>query len=104
MPYTRVNEGQFTVMRSDSHEFLVHALTAWRTMRLLGYIDPGSGSYGYQLLIAGLTGVVFFFSTIKRKFLSLFHKTEPASGLNVTPPSKDPLAVESKNQSAVQRN
>jgi len=73
-------------------------------MRLLGYIDPGAGSYGYQLLIAGVTGVFFFFSSIKRKFFSLFNKAEPSAGLKDTPPSKNALARESKDQSAVQRN
>jgi hypothetical protein len=73
-------------------------------MRLLGYIDPGTGSYGYQLLIAGVTGVLFFFSSIKRKFLSLFNKAEPDPGCNDKPPSNNPLAGESKDQSAVQRN
>ena len=73
-------------------------------MRILGYIDPGTGSYGYQLVIAGVTGVLFFFSSIKRKFRSLFNKNEPATGLNAVPPSKNPLTAESKNQSAVQRH
>ncbi len=91
-------------MRNDSHEVLVHAFNAWRNMRLLGYIDPGTGSYGYQLLIAGVTGVVFFFSSIKNKFLSLFHKDEPSPDLQETPASQDPLAGESKDQSAVSRN
>jgi hypothetical protein len=91
-------------MRIESHELFLHTLTAWRSARVLGYIDPGTGSYGYQLLIAGLTGVLFFFSSIKRKLLSLFTKNEPAPGLDDAPPSKDALARESKDQSAVQRN
>lgn len=71
-------------------------------MRLLGYIDPGSGSYAYQLLIAGLTGMLFFFSSIKRKILSLFNKAEPAPDLAQAPAAKDPLARQSKDQSVVQ--
>jgi len=69
-------------------------------MRLLGYIDPGTGSYGYQLVIAGVTGVLFFFTSVKRKVMSLFTKTEPTPNLPVAPASKDPLARESKDQSA----
>jgi hypothetical protein len=91
-------------MRNDSHQILVWAVTAWKTTRLLGYIDPGAGSYGYQLLIAGVTGGLFFFSSIKRKFLSLFTKAEPDPGRPAPPPSKNPLARESKDQSVVQRN
>jgi hypothetical protein len=91
-------------MRTNSHEILVQAVSAWRTMRLLGYIDPGTGSYGYQLLIAGVTGVLFFFASIKRKVLALFGKAAPAPGLTDTPPSKDPLARESKDQTVVRGN
>jgi hypothetical protein len=71
-------------------------------MRLLSYVDPGTGSYGYQLLIAGVTGMVFFFSSIKRKVLSFFTKDEPTPGLTATPVSKEPLAAESKDQRAAQ--
>jgi hypothetical protein len=88
-------------MKTDSYQLVVHAVNAWRAMRLLGYIDPGTGSYGYQLLIAGVTGVLFFFASIKRKVLSLFNKDEPTPGLTDPPPTKDPLARESKDQSAV---
>ena len=35
------------------------------------YVDPGSGSYLFQLLIAGLTAAAFFFSTIKRKVVQM---------------------------------
>jgi hypothetical protein len=89
-------------MKNDSHQLLVHALNAWQNIRLLGYIDPGSGSYGYQMLIAGLTGVLFFFSSVKRKVVSLFNKAGPGPDLADAPPSKDSLAPQSKDQSAVQ--
>jgi hypothetical protein len=88
-------------MKFDSHTFLYHALTAWRTMRLLGYIDPGSGSYAYQMVIAGLTGVLFFFSTIKRKFVSLFSKAKSDGALSDPMPADDPLDRDSKDSSAV---
>lgn len=35
------------------------------------YLDPGSGSYFFQILIAGLTAAVFFFSSLKRKAVQL---------------------------------
>ena len=88
-------------MKTNSHELLVHALTAWRTMRLLGYLDPGSGSYVFQMLIAGLTGVLFFFTSIKRKILSLFHKGGPEHGIAGAAPMKAPPARESKDKSVV---
>jgi hypothetical protein len=40
----------------------------------MAYIDPGSGSYAFQLAIAGLTTVVFFFSSVKRKVVRLLKK------------------------------
>ena len=47
-------------------------------LSLFGYIDPSSGSYFYQLAIAGLTTIVFFFSNIKRRVLGVFkRKKEP---------------------------
>jgi hypothetical protein len=87
-------------MKDNPHELFVHAVTAWRGLRLLAYIDPGTGSYAYQLLIAGVTGVLFFFTSIKRKVLSIFSKPEPGPGIgNITPP-KESLASQSKDQSA----
>jgi hypothetical protein len=73
-------------------------------MRLLGYIDPGTGSYGYQLLIAGVTGVLFFFASIKRKIMSLFTKAGPPPDLADTPPPKEPLARESKDETTALRS
>lgn len=36
------------------------------------YIDPGAGSYFFQLLIAGLLGSLFFIKTIIRRARKLF--------------------------------
>jgi hypothetical protein len=46
---------------------LVVCILAASTRDAAAYIDPGSSSYVFQLLIAGLTAILFFFSTIKRK-------------------------------------
>lgn len=35
-------------------------------MIVFAYIDPGSGSYLYQLAIAGITAFIFFFGNMKR--------------------------------------
>ena len=43
------------------------------------YIDPGSGSYLVQIIIAGVLGVGVFFKSIKLYIKSLFHR----------PPKKD---------------
>jgi hypothetical protein len=42
----------------------------------LSYIDPGMGSHLFQLLIAGLTGVLFFFGSLKRRWFGK-GKTDP---------------------------
>ena len=53
------------------------------------YIDPGSTSYFFQLLIAGLTAVVFFFSSLKRRaagfFKAIFKKTESDQDAELNP-------------------
>ncbi len=51
------------------------------------YIDPGTGSYLFQILIAGLTALVFFFSAIRRKVMQIWKQwTAPAASV----PEADP--------------
>ena len=49
-------------------------------MQQLIYIDPGSGSYLIQALVAAVTGVLFFFKNIRLylidKFQRLFRKKQ----------------------------
>jgi hypothetical protein len=40
------------------------------------YLDPGTGSYAFQILIAGFTTFLFTASSIKRKVSSLFTPTK----------------------------
>ena len=44
------------------------------------YLDPGSGSYFLQLLLAGLLGATFMIKTfwirLKGFFVNLFHKSQ----------------------------
>jgi hypothetical protein len=39
------------------------------------YIDPGSGSYLVQLIVAAVLGVSMFFKNIKLYIKSVFHRT-----------------------------
>jgi hypothetical protein len=39
------------------------------------YLDPGTGSYVFQLVIAGLLGSTFFLKSIIKKIRSKFGKT-----------------------------
>lgn len=39
------------------------------------YIDPGSGSYLVQVIVAGALGVVFFFRNIKTYIRSIFTRS-----------------------------
>lgn len=41
---------------------------------LLIYIDPGSGSYLIQAIVAGVTTVFFFFKNVRLYFRDLFHR------------------------------
>ena len=53
------------------------------------YIDPGSTSYFFQILIAGLTAVVFFFSSLKRRvagfFKAIFKRNGPGPDAELNP-------------------
>ena len=46
---------------------------------LLAYIDPGTGSYCFQLLIAGIAAVCFGLSTFKAKITTFFKGREKTS-------------------------
>ena len=49
------------------------------------YIDPGSGSYLVQVIIAGILGVALYFKTIWYKIKSIFRgrrKEEPGDNPN----------------------
>ena len=43
---------------------------------LMLYIDPGTGPYLFQLLIAGLLATVFFFKNIKNVVFDIFVKVK----------------------------
>jgi hypothetical protein len=40
------------------------------------YIDPGSGSYLVQVIIAGILGVAFYFKTLWSKVRSFFSRNK----------------------------
>jgi TRAP-type uncharacterized transport system fused permease subunit len=40
------------------------------------YIDPGSGSYLIQVIIAAILGAVFYFKSLWFKFRSLFFRNK----------------------------
>ena len=40
------------------------------------YIDPGTGSYAYQLLLAGLFSVVFFVGAALKKIITKFRQKQ----------------------------
>ena len=52
---------------------------------VLLYIDPGSGSYLVQVIIAAVLGVAFFFRNIKLYIKSLFTRSRKKP--NDNPPS-----------------
>jgi len=51
---------------------------------LLLYIDPGSGSYLVQVIIAAVLGALFYFKNLWLKFRSLFSRSKKGS-----PPEQD---------------
>lgn len=60
------------------------------------YVDPGSSSYLFQLLIGGLTAMAFFFGTLRRRvwagFQWLFRRRNPGPAKPVPPPAVAPDA------------
>ncbi len=46
------------------------------------YIDPGSGSYLVQVIVAGALGVVFFFRNIKNYIRAFFTRSHKKPGNN----------------------
>jgi len=87
-------------MHFCQHSEVAHAGFVFQTF-LAVYIDPGSGGYYFQMLIAGLTTLFFFFSTIKRKVLSRFGKSDPPVAAPATAPRK-PAAVKVEGKSVPQ--
>ena len=49
------------------------------------YIDPGSGSYLVQVIVAAALGVAVFFRNIKNYIKAFFHR--PGKKTNDNPPS-----------------
>ena len=43
-------------------------------LEMLIYIDPGSGSYLIQVLIAGIVGIAFFFKNILTAIRHFFYR------------------------------
>jgi hypothetical protein len=49
---------------------------------ILLYVDPGSGSYLVQMIIAAILGALFYFKTIWWKIKSLFTRGKPNDSKN----------------------
>jgi hypothetical protein len=80
-------------------------------MRILGYVDPGSGLVVLQILTAAVSGVLFTFKRFRTWVLRPFRKKTvkktpppgPARGLETAPPlPQNPLLskTEAKHPSA----
>jgi hypothetical protein len=74
-------------------EEVSHPANALKVL-LAVYVDPGSGSYYFQMVIAGLTTVFFFFTSIKRRVVSFLKPPGPSSNEKAASP-KEALAKES---------
>jgi hypothetical protein len=55
------------------------------------YIDPGSGSYLVQVIIAAILGVAFFFKNIKLHIQAFFYRLFGKKDKNKPPESKETL-------------
>ncbi len=62
---------------------------------LLAYLDPGTGSMLWQVIIASFMGLVIVFGIMKNKILSLFGRSRPPldeadSSSSEIPPQPEP--------------
>jgi hypothetical protein len=48
--------------------------------KAMAYLDPGTGSYVFQILIAGLLGGLFFFKSIVKKIKALYKQIMSKTG------------------------
>lgn len=55
---------------------------------LLLYVDPGSGSYLVQMIIAGVLAVLFYFKNIWFKVKSFFTKIKKSDSNRDDPPNE----------------
>jgi hypothetical protein len=53
------------------------------------YIDPGSGSYLVQVIVAAALGVAFFFRNIKTYIKSFFSRSSRKTNETDTPPDNE---------------
>jgi hypothetical protein len=83
------------MVRKSVWRFTMRKSNKWATVLVLllcfllfprlsyGYIDPGTGSYVIQLLIAAFVAISFgikiFWKKIKAFLLKVFHKNKPAA-------------------------
>jgi hypothetical protein len=71
---------------------------------LFAYLDPGSGSYLFQLLIAGVTGIVFLLHRVKHRIRSFFGRAEPDDSKQQSGKRNTPVAPPSPPRSEVDQN
>ena len=55
---------------------ILHTLNEYRWLGRLLYLDPGSGSYIFQLLIAGLVGAGFIIRVYWKRITGIFSKRQ----------------------------
>ena len=71
------------VQPASSGMLLILALLGSTTVGAHAYVDPGTGSYVFQMLIATLTGVVFLASHLKNGLLRLLGSRTKKEAVNV---------------------
>lgn len=75
----------------------VVVMGAWlsSTTEVSAYIDPGSSSYLFQILIGGLTAVAFFFGSIRRRVGLLWHRLFNRRSADSSPSNQQPAPAPS---------
>jgi hypothetical protein len=56
---------------------LLIIFNGWTWLGPVLYLDPGSGSYIFQLLIAGIVGAIFIIRVYWKRILGFFSKQKP---------------------------
>ena len=80
--------GEVSAMNKIIRIAAVAAVAAFLTpVAALAYIDPGTGSYVIQLVIAAFVGVVFSVRVFWKRIARLFKKGEPEAPKSDDKPS-----------------
>ena len=77
------------VSKTSSYALLAVLASLLLARKADAYLDPGTGSYIFQILLAGLVGALFMLKMYWRKIVWFFRKGSSESEATVQEPGQD---------------